>query len=425
MATERPHAIILGAGIAGLTAAFWLDKAGWRSTILEDGPIKQGGQMLIISGPGYETLERMGVKGLKHLPFMLGENVVKSSSGKVLSTVGYKQTHCGVRSRIVCRGDLALALAESLPASATIRYNVNLEATQDDGPKFTAELEGGEVLTADLFIGADGQRSVVRKTYWEDEESVCLEHLGYSYATYDVTLSGVLEKPCESYHSPGRLDSYFECKDDRIAALHIWRNDVVKPFSGPTLLYDILKVVTGTKIPTVTKILRAAEEQGSVPIISPMELVTLKNWSRGRVVLLGDAAHCLTPFSGQGAGMAMASAEVLAAELKAVTGEGADGVVKALDRWEKRIRPPIERLQMKSRLVATNFLPKGKPAHMIRSLVAKMLPSDAVSTLLSAGVSDEIDRAEIDELAEEDPQRLFVQEGRDGSGKRGLDEKVV
>lgn len=64
------RAIIIGAGISGLSTAYWLAKAGWRSTVLEYLPsIAPGGHVMQIAGPGYETFKHMNLKDLVSTPY--------------------------------------------------------------------------------------------------------------------------------------------------------------------------------------------------------------------------------------------------------------------------------------------------------------------------------------------------------------------
>ncbi len=98
-------------------------------------------------------------------------------------------------------------------------------------------------------------------------------------------------------------------------------------------------------------------------------MVELPKWSQGRVLLLGDSAHCLTLVSGQGAGMALASAEMLG---KALLAEA--DLDKALVLHEQKLRPIIGRLQARSRKMAAMFIPRSAFAFHLRNFIMRNMP---------------------------------------------------
>ena len=385
MTTRRPHALIVGAGIGGLSAAWWLDKAGWNSTIIERAAsIRPGGYVMSLSGLGYETLKRMDLKDhLDGVSYQFGENVIKDSRGKDLLRLRYSDVHGGMENLAVCRDDLAQSLAAALPETAAIRFNEILAEVVDDGPKVRAKLNSGDQLEADLLVGADGIRSSVRDEFWKDED--CLEHLGYSFATYNISEKEVLEASCISFNYPGHLDVFYALRNNQIAALHIWRDDQVKRSDTSKPGFDHLREVVSGQVPMVSQLIESAEKARSVPLVDSLSMVVLRQWSKGRILLLGDAAHCITLMSGQGAGMAIASAEILANELKATA-----DIPEALANWEKKLRPVIERLQNRSRTLAAMYIPKDKLSYTARSLVLKFLPYNWIVSWHAKGIKSEI-----------------------------------
>lgn len=406
MTTGRPHALIVGAGIGGLSAAWWLDKAGWNSTIIERAAsIRPGGYIMSLSGLGYETLKRMNLKDkLEGVSYQFGENVIKDSGGRELLRLRYADVHGGsdVDNMAVCRDDLAGGLAAALPETATIRFGEELASAVDDGSKVRAKLKSGEEMEADLLIGADGIRSSVRDEFWKGEN--CLENLGYSFATYDLHEKKELECSCVSYNCPGHLDILYALRDDRVAALHVWRDDQPKRPDPSRPKFDLLREVVTGDVPLISEVMESAEKGGASPLVDSLSMVVLSKWSKGRIVLLGDAACCITFMSGQvksppyvpiptlrstnfsqGAGMALASAEILANELKATA-----DVPKALENWEKKLRPVIERLQKRSRTLAAMYIPKNKLVYTARSLVLKFMPYSFIVRWHAKSLASEI-----------------------------------
>lgn len=385
---SRAHAIIVGAGIAGLSTAFWLSKLGMSATILEYADaIAPRGHVIHIYGPGLRTLKRMNLN-LTSVPFKHSNSVIKDGHGKEILRLPYRKIYGLVDAVATSRGDLALALAAALPNNATIRFGARLDTVHENGNKVSVVLEGGETIEGDLLIGADGANSTIRDTYWEGEKY--LEDLGYWFATYDVAMDHSLDSYCQTYSASGHMDVLHAPKTDRVAAVHIWRDGHTKTISPTDLKYDVLRDVTSKKSPVVWDVLHAAEKAGSIPIVNRMRMVTLNKWSKNRVLLMGDAAHCLTPLSSQGAGMAIASAELLARELSNMVIVEGTTVEDALERWEKKLRPSIERLQWRVRIAAPKFLARNKITFGVRTMLTKVMGVEMLADWQALGIEMEL-----------------------------------
>ena len=94
----------------------------------------------------------------------------------------------------------------------------------------------------------------------------------------------------------------------------------------------------------------------------------MPRWSEGRVTLVGDAAHCLTLISGQGASTAMGGAYILAEELSKT-----DDVQAAYLSYERRVRPFVEDKQRKARRFAKTFVPGSRLGVQLSYLTMKLM----------------------------------------------------
>ncbi|OAQ58653.1 FAD binding domain-containing protein [Purpureocillium lilacinum] len=304
---------------------------------------------------------------LDKIRYSFDANLVMDGSGRKLFQLRYKDA-CGVDSVAVCRNDLEHLLANILPQAATIRFQqtVNRYETHDD--KVQATLKSGEVIEADLLIGADGLRSSTRQHFWS--EGNCLEDLGYSYAAYSVNSKDSLVSDCVSYNNPGQLDALYRLRDSQLAALHIWR-DETKKRPCQEVGWAAIRTVTANSHPSVVKVVHDGAESGAAPIIDRLTMVTLPRWSKG---------------PGR-AGMALASAELLGLELKKTGGD----VAEALGSHERQLRPIIERLQDRTKTMAKMYIPKSTFMYYLRNVTIRVMPYSWLVSWHTGSVVAELD----------------------------------
>lgn len=365
---DKPLAVIVGAGIAGLAAAWWLDKAGWRTIVIEKAPaLQKGGYVMSLSGPCLETIKKMNIhSSLGTISQQFEYNIVRTYSGYELYRLRYSEVHGGIDSMPIRRNDLARTLLDHLPSSAQVRYSESVTSIEDKGKHVKVGLRSGETIEADLVIGADGLRSQVRDQIWESKEA--LEFIGLYYAAYNFETDQEPSKNCSSFNRPGQLDMVFSLKDRGMTGYHIWSETRGRPGNREEG-FETLRRLTADSQDVVRDAVRMGEAAESSLVMDSVNLVVLPHWSRGRILLLGDAAHCLTLMSGQGAGMALVSAEILSQELSR-TGD----VLEALTNHERRLRPGIERLQKRARELADFYVPRTWLQYFFRNVMVWLMP---------------------------------------------------
>ena len=381
---SRPFAVIIGAGVAGMSAAWWLGKSGWRSLVIERAKdLRDGGYMLGLSGPGYETAGRMGVtSSLEESSYDINENVYRDRNGRELLRLRYRDFLKDLPYLAIRRNDLIRVLREALDENTELKFGTDLREIVPDGDQAVVSLSDGGVIKADLVIGADGFRSATRRMVFGESDDH-FEHLGYRFAVFDIDDNVKLESDFLSFAEPGHLAEYYALKGGRLAAMHVWRDPgaTAPPLSDDR--WPMLERVSATSHPMVRQFLKDGAK-GDPPTIDSLTMVNLPTWSKGRFVLLGDSAHCLTLVSGQGAGMAMASAEVLAQELAGRT------VPEALAGHERRLRPAITRLQQRSRRMAAIFIPESRLAFHTRNFTLRHMPRSWLGRYFANSIRSEI-----------------------------------
>lgn len=377
------HALVVGAGVAGLGAAWWLSSIGWRITVIERAPdLRTDGYMLGLSGPGYEVAGRMGLMPvLRERERPIEENLHLDRDGREVLRLRYRDFLKGLDWVTLSRSDLAEVLHDAVRDRADIRFGTTLAAYEDHGDGVVATLSDGTTVAADLLIGADGVNSRLRATLF-GERPEFRQHLGYRVAAFQTEDTLGLGRDFLSYVEPGRIAEFYTLAEGRLATLYIWRTDETAPIAAEHRRDALLAAFAGAHPDAMRWIEDMAPD---APLFfDTMTMIDLPAWSRGRALLLGDAAHCLTLISGQGAGIALTSACVLSEEL--ATGD-IDG---ALVRHAERVRPSVEALQQRSRRMAAWFLPATPFAFRLRHAILRNLPRPLLAWYFRRGVRSEI-----------------------------------
>lgn len=345
--------LICGAGVAGLALAWWLERDGHDVVLVEHAPGRHGaGYMLDCQGAGYDAVERMGLlPELRERAFALSELVYHDDDG------GVRDRFTGEgpgADRIVSlmRGDLEELLHEALAGRAEIRFRTSVASfAERDGDALAVALTDGSTERVDLLVGADGIHSRVRALAFGPEERF-LRDLGFHTAAYvhpDAELASELGDALRMLDAPGLQAGAYPVAGGRVATLFTHRTPPGAPL--PEDPRAELRRVYGGCGWIVPRLLERCPDPAEL-YYDRVAQIEMPTWSRGRVTLVGDACQALSLLTGQGAGMALAGAEALAAELRR------DGdVPAALARYEERLRPEVLRLQAEGRAMAEEFVP--------------------------------------------------------------------
>ncbi len=379
-----PSVVISGAGVAGLAAAWWLSRAGWTVTVVERAAdLRTGGYMMSLSGPGHAAAARMGLlPKLEPRAYHIDENVYRDRRGRELMRLRFHEIIEGLDYLVMRRTDLIAALREDLPDSVEIRLGTTIADVEDGSDGARATFSDGTTCTADLVLLADGMRSPLRGRLIAPDTQ-CLKPLGYRFAVYEMKDEMGLGDGFVSYAEPGHIVEYYTLEEGRVAALHVWHSREAGPVPAAER-WDLLAQVTAHSHPSVRAQLEAVRKSGGMPLVDDLALVDLPRWSRGRILLLGDAAHCLTLISGQGAGMALTSAAILADALSRAP------LPEALAEHEARLRPSILRLQDRSRKMAGMFVPRSPVAFAMRNIFMRHVPRKWLGRYFLNAVNAEI-----------------------------------
>ncbi len=364
--------LIVGAGIAGLTLALCLRRAGHQVLLIEKAPgPREEGYMVDFFGPGFDTAEQLGLlPQLEAIHYPMERLVFRGGTGAEAFSVPYgvlRRMLFGDRHFNFMRGELEGVLFASLPPGVEVRFHTTLQSLRQDAVSVDVVLSTGEERKVDVVVGADGVHSQVRSLLF-GPEAPFLRFLGYHTAAFiaeDTALATSLGNALHTLTVPRRQVAAYPIRGGRLATFFLHRADVGAVDTGLVQARRELGQVYQGLPWVVPRLLELLQQAPSVYFDSVCQVV-LPSWSNGRVVLLGDACQCVSLLAGQGASLAMAGAAILATELER------SATPLALQRYEVRMRQAVEARQRAGRNLARWFVPDQPWALAFRNWVLRM-----------------------------------------------------
>lgn len=365
------RALIIGGGIGGPMAALALQRAGIEAVVHEahERPAESLGLFLTLGVNGMRVLRQLGV-----LDAVMGMDVVatptmviSSTTGKRLGVVSNGRLEAGTPSITIMRGALQRALAEAAgDRGIEIRYGKRLTGYTQKEDRVVARFGDGSEAEGDILIGADGIHSRVRAIM--DPEAPRPSYTGFLSLGGVARQSGLPPTP-DTMHMVYGKRAFFGYTVRSNGEVWWFANSGMaqEPTRGeieaiPTGAWKLrLGALFADDRPFIGELIARTDEIGATPI---HDMPSLPTWHRGRVVLLGDAAHAVSPSAGQGASMAMEDAIVLAKCLRDL-----DAPERAVVRFEALRRGRTERIVATGRRRGTYKAPASRAALFVRDLL--------------------------------------------------------
>jgi 2-polyprenyl-6-methoxyphenol hydroxylase-like FAD-dependent oxidoreductase len=362
--------LISGAGISGPTLAYWLNKAGFKPTLVERAPsLRSGGYVIDFWGLGYDIAERMGLRDeLERLGYhMLEMRIVNDQGHRTAGFgVGVFRELAGDRFVTVRRSDLARLLIEKAAPVTETMFGDEILGVEPHQNGVEINFQQAPSRRFDLLIGADGLHSKVRSLVFGSQDRF-ERSLGYTVAAFEAAGFRPRDENVYVMHNkPGRMLGRVALRDDRTLFLFVFADDPDdrSPEHDIVAQKALLRRRYGGTGWESLRILDALDRAEHL-YFDRVSQIEMPAWSRGRVALVGDAAFSPSLMAGQGSALAMAAAYLLAGEL----GRPDASTEQAFNRYEALFRPFIETKQRAAKGFSSALAPKTGLGLLFRNLV--------------------------------------------------------
>lgn len=391
--------VIVGGGIGGLAFAGGLARRNVNVRVIERAPaLREVGAGISLWPNAVRAVERLELTTaramLETLHVAPPRGAVRDIRGRCLATLDPHdiEKQAGARMLVVHRARLVEALARELPEDA-LRLGTSVTDLRPEGERVRVELSDGAVLHADVVFGADGLSSVTRAHVAPEVTPRYTGITSWRGIVRRSALGYTLEDPVwGTYLGDGREFGLLPLAHDEVYWFVTHRAPqgqgpgTIATVPGATHRDDVLHLVRRWCEPVQRGV--ATTNPDAILRTDLFELPPLPRWHRGRIALLGDAAHATSPHLGMGAAMALEDAAWLC---NTFDPQGDLGVW--LTRYEAARKPRGERVVRASRTMA-RFLHVQNPIIVAaRDTLLRWMPERARQRQLAWLVEYDVQRA--------------------------------
>jgi 6-hydroxynicotinate 3-monooxygenase len=349
--TNKLDIAIIGAGMGGLAAAAALRKVGHQVTVYEQ--VRQFtrlGAGIQIGCNAMHVLRGLGLEGRLRADTFYPRSWSNRDwkSGEVLFDILFgpeAEQAYGAPYLLAHRGDLHAALASAVPTEI-VQPNHRLTGIDPTPHGVRLTFANGRVAEADAAIGADGVHSVMKTALFGDDEPNFTGRIAYRTVFPAERLRGVEVLNCTKWWGEDRHVVIYPVKPDR-SEIYFVTSQPEPGFEleswSTTGDVEVLRAAFEAFHPEARAVIEAAPDVHKRPLV---DRDPLERWVDGKVALLGDACHPMTPYMAQGAAMAIEDGAILA---RCLAGVDRGGVEPALRRYEATRQERTAKMQVTSR----------------------------------------------------------------------------
>ncbi len=333
--------LICGGGIAGPACAYWLHKYGYSVVVVEKAKsFRDGGQNVDIKGAGQHVIKMMGLADEIEAKNTLeqGQKYL-DAAGNVVAVFPKGARGTLTSDFEILRGDFARVIFDATKNDCEYRLGRFVTHLEEIGAGMSVTFDNGETEDFELVICAEGISSSTRSMLLAEQTH--LRYLGAYMAFFKIPRRP--EDDNWAYTVNGIGGTFITLrpgneKETTVLITFLRKDHDIegeRPAARRELLLQALEG-RGTVADRISADLDTVQDF----YFGPMSQVQASTWSKGRFVLMGDAAHCPTAFTGEGTALALVGAYVLAGEIK----RGID-YAEAFHTYEKLLRPYVEASQ--------------------------------------------------------------------------------
>jgi len=350
--------LISGASIAGLSAAYWMNKLGYRVTVVEiaDTP-RTGGTAVDFRDQAVDIIKRMGLYeqlkantlNLERIEFKTADDVTVNSH--LLSNSEHEPAGEAIE---IERTKLISILFKAVEQEVEFIFGDSITALNETESHIQVTFKNGPTRQFDLVIGCDGSHSGVRKIWFGDEKEYS-HYLGGYFSISIVNKLFISPNTMQFYNVPGKaymLNAYQNKTD--IVFCFLADEEIPYDYRNTGQQREIImEQIAGHGWRTAELLHEVAQAENFY--FDKFCQIKMPSWTKGRVALIGDAAYCPSPAAGMGGSLALEGAATLADALQQHNGNHEP----AFAAYEQSLRPFIEQVQAEAEHnVTENFVPR-------------------------------------------------------------------
>ncbi|UJR13175.1 hypothetical protein I4U23_000198 [Adineta vaga] len=375
------NVLIVGAGIAGPTLAYFLQRFGAHPVVLERAPqLRTTGQTIDVRDAGREVVRRMDIDRTIRQRSTKEEGVaIVDSAGRTRAAFGVESFGGqGFVAEIeILRGELVNILYERTRDHVEYIFGDHPLSINDHEDHVQVTFASGNIRKFDMVIGADGMRSKTRRLVFEDKSPI--HHLNMYIAYFTIPYSQSDGTWSRWYNAPGGRSVVIRPDNQGTTRALLSFREAHRSYEDldidqqKQLLQNVF-ADAGFETPRVLSGLKNADDF----YFEALGQVKLDQWSRGRVALLGDAGYCASPISGMGTTLAFIGAYILAGEMSRHQNH-----TEAFRQYEALMRPYVIKAQKilpgSTRIAA----PQTRTGIALRNTLLGLVAKPAVTGLIT------------------------------------------